>query len=372
MASNSCNTLLISSEFPPNVGGIGNHAYNLASALAAENYDVTVVADIIDKHKKELHNFAAQQPFAIKWVPRRRAAFLSYLQRIVTSLRCAAKADKVICSGKFSLWQAIIIRLLHPGKDLIAVVHGSELDIKSRIAKSLTAFALTRFNKIIAVSNYTRSYLPANLPGSIKTFVIHNGINNSEFVNDEASIPLQGSPALITVGSVSERKGQENVINALPAIKALLPSVFYHVVGKPVLQEKLEKLADELKVTHQLKFYGAIERKQLLQTLSGATVKLMLSNHTVDGDFEGFGIAVLEANAFGIPVIGTRNSGIADAIQHCSTGILVNPTNQNEIAEAVQKILANYSWYSSNAKKWAKQHDWKFIVKEYIEVLNYE
>jgi len=283
----------------------------------------------------------------------------------------AGSADKIICSGKFSLWQAIAIKKIYSKKELIAVVHGSELDIKSKIPKRLTAYALTRFNKIIAVSKYTQTFLPANLPATIPKSIIHNGINLDEFEQEKATqISLQGTPALITVGSVSKRKGQENVIRALPFIQSAFPSVYYHIVGKPVLQEKLKNIAAQLQVAEKIKFYGAVDRKELLRILSGATIKLMLSNHTSDGDFEGFGIAVLEANALGVPVIGSRNSGIADAIQHCQTGILVNQDNEKEVSEAVAKILSDYSRYSCNAKAWARQHDWKIIVKEYITVLN--
>jgi phosphatidylinositol alpha-1,6-mannosyltransferase len=96
----------------------------------------------------------------------------------------------------------------------------------------------------------------------------------------------------------------------------------------------------------------------------------MLSNHTKDGDFEGFGIAILEANAFGIPVIGSRNSGIADAVDDNKTGILVDQTNTNEVAMAVDTILKNYSFFSTNAKAWAKEHDWQKVVKKYVAAIN--
>jgi glycosyltransferase involved in cell wall biosynthesis len=279
------------------------------------------------------------------------------------------KADKIICSGKFPLWIAILIRIKYPGKELTAVVHGTELDFKSTVPKKLTSYALTKFNKIISVSNYTQQFLPKSLPSHILQYVIHNGINGSEFEIREVS-PLCGTPALITVGNVTDRKGQENVINALPGILADYPSARYHIVGKPTGKERIEGRAKKLQVEKNIQFYGAVSRGELLKKLKGAAIKLMLSNHTAEGDFEGFGIAVLEANAFGVPAIGSKDCGIADAVEHGKTGLLVDQYNPKEVAEAVKTIMNNYSCFSSNAKAWAVQHDWKIIVKKYIAVLN--
>lgn len=361
--------LIISSEFPPNVGGIGNHAYNLAKALAGEGYMVDVVADIINVNGNELKAFALKQPFNIHWVKRKKIVFQSYVHRMVKAVSLSQKADKIICSGKFSLWLANLIHLRFPGKELTAVVHGTELDLKSALPKKLTNYSLKKFDKIISVSSYTQRFLPVALQSSVKKFIIHNGINADEFeIKDEPL--LCGSPALITIGNVTDRKGQQNVINALPQILLLYPAAKYHLIGKPTAKLKIEETAERLAVKNDIQFYGALCRTELLQKLKGAKIKLMLSNHTITGDFEGFGIAVLEANAFGIPAIGSRQSGIADAIVDGKTGLLVDHHNPTEVADAVKTIMQNYSCFSQNAKAWAIQHDWKIIVKEYVAALN--
>jgi len=361
--------LLICSEFPPNVGGIGNHAYNLAKALSNEGFEVTVLTNILHEKDEDVKAFAAKENFTIHYTKRSSFGIKTYFSRIVSGIRLAKNADKVILSSKFSLWQAILIRRFFAKKELIAVVHGTELDLKAAIPRKLTFYSLNKCNKIISVSTYTQQFLPHSLSSTIQKFIIHNGINLDEFQINEAA-KLAGTPALITVGNITERKGQENVINALPAIAAKFPAVQYHIVGKPTSKEKIADAARNLKVENRVTFYGAISRNDLLQKLEGATIKLMLSNHTSDGDFEGFGIAVLEANAFGIPAIGSKSSGIADAIEHNKTGLLVDQHNTTEVAEAVATIMANYSSFSANARHWAVQHDWKMIVKEYVTALN--
>ena len=96
---------------------------------------------------------------------------------------------------------------------------------------------------------------------------------------------------------------------------------------------------------------------------------MMLSENMSNGDFEGFGIAVLEANALGLPAIGSKKSGIADAIKDGFNGKLVSPHNPFEIKEAVLEILNDYEKFSIQAKQWALQFQWEYIIPKYINVL---
>jgi glycosyltransferase involved in cell wall biosynthesis len=96
----------------------------------------------------------------------------------------------------------------------------------------------------------------------------------------------------------------------------------------------------------------------------------MLSENLPNGDFEGFGIAILEANYLGLPAIGSKNSGIADAISNGYSGILVDPHNPTEIAEAIMIIMSDYSTYSKQARKHASNFLWKQKVQEYLSLLD--
>lgn len=360
--------LLITSEFPPNVGGIGNHAYNVATYLQKSGYQVTVIGDLINIDKNVFQTFKDKNAFEIIPVNRGKIILVSYLKRIVNALKYASKNDIVICSGKFSLWLIQIVRLWVKNRKYIAVVHGSELLLTNEKLRSFTNASLNKFNTIIAVSSFTKSLLSKDL--QLKAIVIPNGINNDEFIHYQNStkekIDVSNGIHLITVGSVTERKGQENVIKALPEIKKVFPQVHYHIVGKPFIQQQLTKLIESLSLQNIVTFYGAVSRADLIKRINNSHIKLMLSNNTTGGDVEGFGIAVLEANALGKPAIGSNNNGIVDAIVTGETGELVNSKNPVEIANAVKKIITNYAEYSLSAKSWALQHDWRHIIQQYI------
>jgi phosphatidylinositol alpha-1,6-mannosyltransferase len=364
--------IIISSEFPPLPGGIGNHAYCLAFELFKNAKEVKVITDVrADKEEDELV-FDLDLPFEVKRISKFKIRIFTYLIRIYYALIEAFSSNRrtFILSGKFSIWIGGLMKFIRPNHKYIAVVHGSEINAGGKFAKKYTAWCLSKFTKVIAVSKFTKNLILEN-----KTIedivVINNGfssLNENEFLlnrrknTDELNI--------ITVGNVTFRKGQNNVISALPAIKKVFPNVQYHIVGIPTEKATFKTLANELGVKENITFHGAITDIELKEIMIQADVFFMLSNVLENGDVEGFGIAVLEANAFGIPAIGSKNSGIADAIKNKYSGQLVDPKNEIEIVDSLIDIMNDFEEYSNNAIKWSKQFSWEIVIKKYLEIID--
>ena len=357
-------TLIITSEFPPQPGGIGNHAYNLAKGFQENNYQVQVLCDIRSQNGLLEKEFDQNQSFKIIRVPRKKIIFFSYIKRIVDAHSLGRSAEVIICSGKFSLWLGGFLSLFFKRK-YIAIIHGSELTLKNYFLKWLSDLALKRFNKIIAVSNYTKSLIfHLNLTN---VEVIPNGF--SQEFRSKINLKNKPIPVLITVGNVTQRKGQHNVIKALPLLLRKFPDLKYHIVGIPTEKKKLEKLALDLKVENAVVFFGKVSENEKSELLQQADVFVMLSEKTVKGDVEGFGIAILEANALGIPAIGALGCGIEDAIMAGVSGKLVNNKNPEELRDALHEILKNYDFYSQNAKTWSQSFTWNKIIQRYLKFL---
>ena len=359
--------LLVTSEFPPQPGGIGNHAWHLAKSFQENNIDVQVISDRRSGEGKEEIDFDENQQFKVIRIPRKKIIFLSYLDRILKSFQFAKENDIVLLSGKFSIWIGGLLSLFL-NKKYVAVLHGSEVLLPSKLQRKYTDFCLKRFDQLIAVSNYTKS-LVDHLNLDVK--VIPNGFEISEYANKSKSLPLDFTLNLVTVGNVTPRKGQHNIIEALPEITKKYPNVKYHIIGIPTTKDSLIGLAENLKVGKHLVFHGRVSEQEKLNLLKQSTIFMMLSEHTAEGDVEGFGIAILEGNALGLPGIGAKDCGIEDAIAHKQSGILVNNKNKEEIVEAIDMILANYPEYSENAIIWTQNFTWDKIIQQYLNLLNY-
>lgn len=364
------NILLLSSEFPPLPGGIGNHALHLALSLQKEGNNVTVVTNqrsaVIDEEK----DFDAKLPFKVERISRKKVEIITYCNRIIKAFQSVRNSEMttVLCSGKFSLWTGAFLKTFYSNKKYIAVLHGSEINAGGFLSKAITKWGMNQFDALIAVSHFTKN-LALGKNKKLQITVINNGFSISKNENPNSDFVINGNPILVTVGNVTQRKGQQNVIKALPLLKETFPEIQYHMVGIPTEKSNFEELAKSLGVEENITFHNALSDQDLENVLSQSKVFMMLSDTLKNGDVEGFGIAVLEANALGIPAIGSKNSGIADAIQDGFSGKLVNPHDVNEIQLALNDIMYNYEIYAPNAKEWSTQFTWDIIVKKYLEII---
>lgn len=355
--------LIVTSEFPPLPGGIGNHALNLATYLTKNSYEVNVLTDqrIQGNTEKE---FDSLKPFSVMRIPLRKIRLLMYLERLWLMFKLIKETDVVIASGKFSLWMVGLASVFYNRKS-IAVIHGTEVNIKNSFLKTITNISLKKIKNVITVSNYTKGFVKGL---DLKKLVtIPNGytIENTNIKKRR----FNTFPNLVTVGRVSFRKGQINVIKALPQIKKEYPNVCYHMIGIDHEKSKLIKLAKELGVDENIIFYGKQKYTDLYAVVKSSDVFLMLSQNDSKGDIEGFGIAILEANYFGVPAIGSINCGIEDAIKNDYSGILVNPKSTSDICNGLNKILNNKTDFDKNALDWSLNFTWDKIILEYIKII---
>lgn len=357
----------MSSEFPPQPGGIGNHAFNLARQLILSGCEIEVFTNARSADGKEENIFDQAQAFKIHRV-KRKNLLITYLTRIQLFKKVVkAFAPSVIMgSGKFSLW--LVGFFTHNKKNKkVAIVHGSELQRPLIMERILVNMAIERMHYVVAVSNFTKSLLKNSR--RLKIAVIPNGFDRSHITFETKSTDTLGLQ-LITVGTLSRRKGQHNVIKALPEILKKHPKVCYRMVGTPSDEEQLRELAVALGVAAHIKIYGVLNQKAMVELLENSAIFIMLSEKDTFGAVEGFGIALLEANYLGIPTIGSLNCGIEDAIDHGNSGLLVNPFEKEAICDAIGSILKNKTHYKEHSKEWALKHEWSHIIKRYNSFLD--
>lgn len=357
--------LIYSSEFPPckGSGGIGNHAFNLARMFQKNSFSVQVLSETF--FLKENPYTDTKLGFNVFYIKRWRGLLITYFSRIYYLLKFSGNANLVVISGAVPVVFSLCLKWLRFNKAICIVAHGTELTLGGKLKLYLTRLSLSYAKYIVAVSGYTKKHIPDKLKG--KTTVIPNGYYIPETINN-CRIASHEALTLLTVGSTSYRKGQLNVIRALPEIKKKHPNVHYIIIGSLGLKDEIEALARELKVIDSVSFRGKVDNAELYEGYRNADIFLMLSEHTQEGDFEGFGIAILEANHFGLPAIGSLGTGIEDAILTGYNGVLVNPKSSTEIAESIELILNNFDKFSDQSRDWAQKHQWEQIFPKYLKV----
>jgi len=366
---NSKKVLFISSEFPPLPGGIGVHAHQLSKALIERKWTLKVLTNQRDKIENE-NQFDILNQIDILRIQRRKFTLITYFDRLLKSIKLLLqfKPNVVILSGQFSVWLVPVLKFFKPSVKFISIAHGSEIIMGNKLKKMLTARGFESSNKVVCVSKFTLKILIENTKVT-HGIVINNGIfTNGLDIENHSKIQSQ-ELQLLTIGNLTLRKGQINVIKALPELLKFYPKLTYHMIGIPTAKQEIINEAKSLGLLSHIKIHGVLNNEEKNNVLANSDIFLMLSNFLPNGDFEGFGIAIIEANSFGLPAIGSKNSGISDAINHGYSGLCIHSSNDFELIEAIKTIIDNYQEFSINAKKWSKNFHWDRVVKEYERIL---
>lgn len=361
--------LLVSTEYPPLPGGIGNHAFHLASSLQKLGIEMHVLTNQRDTNVSE-KDFDSKSSIRVFRVKRRKPNFITYISRIVILLQLVYRHqfDFILLSGQFSVWMAPWIRKIKPSIKIISIAHGSEILMGGYFKKRVTAIGFKNSHHVVCVSSFTAQVLKS-ATGISHYSVIPNGFHSTVKIEKSNNSFDSKSLNLVTVGNISHRKGQLNVVRALPAILKEFPDALYHMVGIPSISEEILATAKHLNVIDHIKIHGILDDFHKNQILLESSVFVMLSNLLSNGDFEGFGIAILEANALGIPAIGSLSSGIPDAIHEGSTGFCIQPEDAKAFVTSLKKIVQYYPVFSKNAIEWSKKFEWDNIILEYEKLL---
>jgi glycosyltransferase involved in cell wall biosynthesis len=146
-----------------------------------------------------------------------------------------------------------------------------------------------------------------------------------------AAAGLGETPLLLVVAALVQRKGVDLLLSALARLadEGLRPALW--IAGQGPARPALERQARELGLEGRVRFLG--QRSDVADLLSACDVFILPSRH------EGLGVAALEAMAAGRPIVATRVGGLAEAVVHERTGLLVPPEDPAALAAALARLL---------------------------------
>jgi phosphatidylinositol alpha-1,6-mannosyltransferase len=342
--------IIISSEFPPGPGGIGTHAFNLAQNLFRLGWEVEVVTSQNYASPEEISHFNSEQVFPIRCFKEVPYALIEGVYRFCfSSFFCLKqRPDILLASGQRSVWLTALLSRCY-GLPWIAVGHGTEFGTSLRWERQLARWAYDRANCVICVSNYTRQRMMALGIKQRAAMVIHNGADEKVFgpiasekiLEFRKRFALKDYKVILTVGNVTERKGQDIVIRALPDVISSIQNIFYLIIGLPTRKAELYNLANSLGLEDRVMFLGKVDQQTLVAAYNICDIYVMTSRQTGSGDFEGYGIAAIEAALCEKPAVVSAGSGLEEAILADETGLVVPEDNPPATARAIVQLLTD-------------------------------
>lgn len=149
-------------------------------------------------------------------------------------------------------------------------------------------------------------------------------------IRNKLGIP-DGKIILMSVGELTKRKNHMVVIDALARLKEY--DILYVICGDGPLKAQLRAKAEELGVRDRVKLLGF--RKDIAELHKAADIFVFPSLQ------EGLPVAVMEAMASGLPIVASKIRGNEDLISNNQGGYLVNPTDSEQVAKAIEKMIQN-------------------------------
>ena len=188
----------------------------------------------------------------------------------------------------------------------------------------------------IAVSEAIRQQAIEHGIPAEKITVQYIGINSQRF--SPAGLPIaQRKRRILYVGRLVEKKGASYLLQAFARIAEQMPDAELIMVGDGPLRAQLEVNASQLQLNVQ--FLGALNSIQVQQQLHEARVFCLPSITADNGDAEGLGIVILEAQACGVPVVTSARGGAREGILDGVTGFAFPERDVETLADKLLKLL---------------------------------
>lgn len=220
------------------------------------------------------------------------------------------------------------------------------------------------YRKIACISSGTRDAMVQWLPGTSSRLVtIHNGIDLSMFSTDTRRDASRNKiPIILSAGRLTEQKNYETAIEAISRLRD--HSFEYWIAGAGGLEPLLKELVRSLDLEDKVRFLGF--RSDLPQLFRQADVFLLVSR------WEGFGLAVAEAMAAGLPVVVSDVPGLREVVgEESQAGFMVSPTSPGMVAHRLSELLENSdqrSMMGRNARRQASQFTIEKTVEKYLQL----
>lgn len=241
---------------------------------------------------------------------------------------------------------------------------GSEVGLVPLLEK----LSIRRADHIIVVSRHTKKSLSKYYGVSEGLItVIHNG---HEW-DDKSSVPgksttKEKSPLkVLFVGRLEERKGVQFLLKSIKHFdKSCDVNARFILVGKGNHQQ-YRQLSNFLGIDHLVSFEGYLEEERLKKLYANSDIFVLPSK------LEGFGLVLLEAIEFGLPVIGTNRGGIPEVIEEYNNGTIVRYGEESELSKAVCNIgkkLLNGDMDYPNISHVKEKYNWERNVQMHIKL----
>jgi phosphatidylinositol alpha-1,6-mannosyltransferase len=367
--------LIVTNDFPPRQGGIQSFVYELARRLPAGQVAVYT------SDYPGAAAFDAEQDFPVRRHPSGLLIPTPAARRRVLQARQDFGSTSV-WFGACAPLGLLAAPLRRAGvRRMVASTHGHETGWAMLPAARQ---ALRRIGQQVDVvtylAEYTRRKLAAAFGPRADLVQLAPGVDTDAFnpAVDGAAVRqrhgLAGRPVVVCVSRLVPRKGQDVLIQAMPAVRDRVDGAALLIVGGGPYEQRLRALAQRAGVADHVVFTGPVPSAELPEHFAAGDVFAMpCRTRRLGMDVEGLGIVFLEASATGLPVIAGDSGGAPETVRQGITGLVVDGIDVAAVAEQVSGLLADprrASAMGTAGRHWTEQSwQWSATADRLAELL---
>ena len=356
-------------------GGVGEVVYNLSLKLAQLGHEIYVFTTSADS-KDHIENYKNITIFRYG-----RRFKIADTDISVSLLNGALKHDLDVVHLHLGSPPATLaaLRYIKKRKKPFVVTHHLDPEwnygsIIRRVlvfiyAKYYVKKALSRSDVVIALSENFLNMSKFLSDYRTKIEIIPNGINLKDFdttyTKIEARERLGVSPddrIILFVGALTERKGPQVLLRAMPIILGDAPDSRAIVVGSSTdYLKSLEKLAHDLGIESNIEFTGFVDDATKVMYYKSADVFVLPSFS------EAFPIVILEASVCGLPLVVSNLEAFRTIVEDGHNGIFTKTGDENDLAEKIIYLLKNEdvrNRMGESAREKVGDYSWDGVAEE--------
>lgn len=258
------------------------------------------------------------------------------------SLQCSSY-DVIHCHFAGNYEYAFQIQTISsPNAKIVTTFHGYDVNVAGAICEAGNYQKLfARGNIYTANTSFTakKASLLGCPPENI--VILPVGLEIEKYPFASRSVQPGETIKLLSVGRLVEKKGIEYGLKAVAKVLSLNPDIAleYLIVGEGELQGRLESLAQKLGISNHVRFLGAMAQDELKTVYDSAHLFMLPSVTAANGDMEGQGLVLQEAQCAGLPVLSTLHNGIPDGVLDNQSGYLVPERDADALAEKINHLI---------------------------------
>ncbi|MBO6575070.1 MAG: glycosyltransferase family 4 protein [Rhodothermales bacterium] len=331
--------LIVSQDFPPDLGGTQSYGLEIARKLAAR-HRVTVVAP----DRPGAADGDAPEPFETRRTPLGLNPFplasLPTLRRVYRE-----GVDATLCVQWYS---ALACQLAGRNSPLGLGAHGRELLFTPYVGPVYNYVRRRTFQSadhIFAVSNFVGGLARGLGVDERRIQIVPNAVDAGHFDPERRAARrgrhgLESEFVLLSACRLVPRKGVHLIVDAVQILAERYPALRLWIVGDGPERKRLQAMVSARSLDQVIRFHGGVPFEDMPGFFEASDAFCMVPLHAPP-DVEGFGLVFLEAAAAGIASVGSRAGGIEDAILENHTGLMVPPDDAKSLAEALERLITD-------------------------------